>query len=34
VKKRKEQIAVMEKVSMERVYALRDELRQEHPGKR
>jgi hypothetical protein len=24
----------MEKVSMERVYALRDELRQEHPGKR
>ena len=34
VKKRKEQIAVMEKVSMERVYALRNELRQEHPGKR
>jgi len=34
VKKRKEQIAAMEKVSMERVYALRDELRQEHPGKR
>ncbi len=33
VKKRKEQIAAMEKVSMERVYALRDELRREHPGK-
>lgn len=34
VKKRKEQIAAMEKVSMEQVYALRDELRREHPGKR
>ncbi|MGN0070474.1 MAG: (d)CMP kinase [Atopobiaceae bacterium] len=33
VKKRKEQIAAMEKVSMEKVYELRDELRQEHPGK-
>lgn len=33
VKKRKEQIAEMEKVSMERVYELRDELRREHPGK-
>ena len=30
--KRKEQLAEMERVGMERVYALRDELRREHPG--
>lgn len=30
---RKKQSAAMEKAAMERVYALRDELRQEHPGK-
>ena len=31
--KRKEQAKAMESLAMERVYALRDELRQEHPGK-
>ena len=33
VKGRKQQAAAMEKVAMERVYAMRDELRAEHPGK-
>lgn len=33
-KGRKAKVAQMEKVSMERVYALRDELRAAHPGKR
>ena len=32
IKGRKEQAEAMEKVAMERVYALRDELRKEHPG--
>ena len=32
-KGRKRQAAEMERVAMERVYALRDELRAEHPGK-
>ena len=32
IKGRKEQDEAMEKVAMERVYALRDELRKEHPG--
>lgn len=31
--KRKEQAKYMESYAMERVYALRDELREEHPGK-
>lgn len=31
--KRKEQAKAMEALAMERVYALRDELREEHPGK-
>ena len=30
--KRKEQLAEMERVGMERVYELRDSLREEHPG--
>lgn len=30
--KRKQQVAEMEALGMERVYALRDELREEHPG--
>ena len=30
---RKQQALRMEEVAMERVYALRDELRREHPGK-
>ena len=33
VKGRKAKVAAMEKLAMERVYALRDELRAEHPGK-
>lgn len=33
VKGRKAQCEAMEKAAMDRVYALRDELRQEHPGK-
>lgn len=33
VKGRKKQAAAMEKVAMERVYELRDQLRAEHPGK-
>lgn len=33
VKGRKKQASAMEKVAMERVYQLRDELRAEHPGK-
>lgn len=33
VKGRKAQCEAMEKVAMDRVYALRDELRREHPGK-
>ena len=33
VKGRKKQASAMEKVAMERVYALRDALRAEHPGK-
>lgn len=33
VRGRKQQALRMEEVAMERVYALRDELRQEHPGK-
>ncbi len=33
VKGRKKQASAMEKVAMERVYALRDALRKEHPGK-
>ena len=31
--KRKEQAKAMEALAMERVYALRAELREEHPGK-
>lgn len=31
--KRKEQAMAMEKAAMDRVYSLRDELREEHPGK-
>jgi hypothetical protein len=30
---RRERTEEMERVGMDRVYALRDELRQEHPGK-
>ncbi len=33
VKGRKQQAKEMERVAMERVYAMRDELREEHPGK-
>lgn len=33
VKKRKDQIEAMEKLAVERMFALRDELRAEHPGK-
>lgn len=33
VEGRKARLAAMEKVSMQRVYALRDHLREEHPGK-
>ena len=32
VEKRKEQLAEMERLGMERVYALRDELRRDYPG--
>lgn len=33
VKKRKEQIAKMEELAVERMFALRDEMREEYPGK-
>ena len=33
VKGRKKQAQAMEKVAMDRVYALRDALRAEHPGR-
>jgi 1-acyl-sn-glycerol-3-phosphate acyltransferase len=33
VKGRKKQAEAMEKTAMERVYALRDALRRDHPGK-